>query len=283
VKFGDAMRMATNTDWIKPRYYAYLKGKRNVAVEQQVTVAMLSIPERDRTKSWGASGAGKCLRQRQFSWIGLPQQPPDEHSLNIFLNGTWLHMRHQAVGMAAGYLDDLEVPLENKQYNLRGTMDAIDSTGIPVEYKSINQNGFAGVRAYGVRADHNQQLHSYFLAGGFTQGRVLYENKNTNDILEFHVTADTEVLYKVRDDLDTLNLATHNQYLLPMLDECTRKEGAYRWCPYASQCLTAGRDLSWRETPGTLDIPATFSSDSVSPMSPSQLDSLRTTDKSSLN
>lgn len=277
MKFGDAMRLAQNTDWIKPRYYEYLKGKRDVAGEQVVTEALLGVPERDRTKSWAASGAGKCLRQRQFSFLGMPGKPPDEHSLNIFLNGTWVHMRHQVVGTVAGYLQCVEEPLKNTELNLIGTMDAVDTTGVPVEYKSINQHGYAQVRAFGPKAEHNQQLHSYMLAGGFDGGRVVYENKNTNDILEFFVEKDDKIITDIRDDLENLNLATQNEYLLPMLPECTKKEGQYRWCPFASQCPTAGQELFWKEIPVRSDTPATSSSDSGSPMSPSRKVSLRTT------
>jgi hypothetical protein len=280
MKFGDAMRIAQSTDWIKPRYYEYLKGKRDVAGEQMVTEALLGVPERDRTKSWAASGAGKCLRQRQFSFLGLKGKSPDEHSLNIFLNGTWVHMRHQVVGTVAGYLQAVEEPLVNTELNLRGTMDAVDSTGIPVEYKSINQHGYATVRAFGPKADHNEQLHSYMLAGGFEAGRVVYENKNTNDILEFFVKKDPEKIGKIYRELDSLNKATGAKTLLPMLAECTKKEGQYRWCPFASQCLTASQQLSWMESPVKSGTHPTSSSEQSSLMSPSPPVSLRITTKS---
>jgi hypothetical protein len=173
-----------------------------------------------------------------------------------------VHIRHQVSGLAAGYLRDVEVPLFNKHYNLVGTMDAVDTSGLPVEYKSINQNGFMGVRQFGVKADHMQQIHSYMLAGDYPAARVVYENKNTNDLLEFLVERDERLITDIKDDLDNLNLATHNGYLLPMLEECTRKEGQYRWCPFASQCPQAAASLEM------LDIPATSSSESDSPPSP---------------
>lgn len=267
MRFGDAMRMATSEDWIKPRYYEYLARRRDVPAEQKFALSLLGLPERDRTNSWAASGAGKCLRQRQFGYLGLSQRKPEQHSLNIFLNGTWTHIRHQVVGLAASYLRQVEVPLVNKKLNLRGTMDAIDITGIPVEYKSINQNGFMGVRQFGPRSDHLAQIHSYMYAGGFSSARMVYENKNTNDLLEFHVQRSDEQTEQVLGDLDMLNAATGAGVLLPMLDECTRKEGQYRWCPYASQCPMAGPEVFSTENLERSDTRPTSSSESGSPTS----------------
>lgn len=283
MKFGDAMRLAQSTDWIKPRYHDYLNGPRDVAGEEYWMRKLLVRPERDRTNSWAASGAGHCLRQRQFAFLGLSRKKPDDHAMNIFLNGTWVHMRHQVVGLTAGYLREAEVSLKNTEHNLVGTMDAIDTTGTPVEYKSINANGYAAVRAFGVKAEHNEQIHSYMLAGGFDAARVVYENKNTNDILEFHVERDSMVIAKVEEDLNFLNTATAAGVLLPILPECHKKEGQYRWCPYASQCLTASPENNWRDMSEKSDTPATSSSASGSPMSPSPWASLRITETSSPN
>ena len=239
MRLGEAFRLATSTDWIRPRYAKYLAGPRNVDAERYHADNLLALPERDRTKSWAASGAGKCLRARQFSFLGMVGKPPDEHGLNIFLNGTWVHLRHQVVGLSAGYLEDAEVPVRHRLYNLVGTMDAVDTTGTPVEYKSINQNGYGEVRSFGVRPDHRHQIHSYMLASDADAFRVVYENKNTNDILEFHVEKNNDEIDRVIKDLDTLNTYTDDKSLYTMLDECKRKEGVYRWCPYASKCPTA--------------------------------------------
>lgn len=258
MKFGEAMRMAKGEDWIKPRYHKYITGERDIEGEQRHAKHLLAIPNRDRTKSWSASAAGTCLRARQFAYLGLPGKPPDEHAMEIFLNGTWVHLRHQVVGLTAGYLVAAEVPLINTDLNLRGTMDAIDLTGSVVEYKSINQNGFGTVRQFGPKDEHKLQVHSYMLAGDFEQARIIYENKNTNDIKEFLVPRDENLILDVRSDLEELNLATENGTLLPILPECHRKEGRYRWCPFASQCLEI---RGFQEVLEKSAIPATSSSE----------------------
>lgn len=269
MKFGEAMRIAQGTDWVIPRYYKYLQGRRDRDVEAMHTAVLLTRGERDRTRSFSASGAGGCLRARIFAWLDAPAKKHSEDTMAIFLNGHWVHMRHQVVGLSAGYLIAAEVPVYREDLNLVGTMDALAVDDVPVEYKSINQNGFMQVRQFGPRSDHVMQVHAYMLAGDYAGARVVYENKNTNDLLEFYVERDEEIIGKVYRELDSLNKATLGKYLLPMLDECTRKEGAYRWCPFASQC-PKGTDLY----PEMSDIPATSSSGSDSPASLSLQDSL---------
>lgn len=253
------MRLAQGTDWIKPRYNEYLKGNRDAQLEKMYAGMLLDIPERDRTRSWSASGAGTCLRARQFAFMGLPGTPPDEHALNIFLNGHWVHMRHQVVGLVASYLRHVEVPLSLEAHRMRGTADAIDMTDSVVEYKSINMNGYMQVRQFGPKEDHKQQVHAYMLAGEYKQARIIYENKNTNDIVEFLVPRDPDYIDRVKDDLNSLNTAQDKEVLLPIKPECMKKEGAYRWCPFASRCLKI-RDF--REALEKSATPVTSSSDS---------------------
>ena len=90
------------------------------------------------------------------------------------------------------------------------------------------------------------------LAGAYQGFRVVYENKNTNDLLEFYVERDEGEIQHVVDDLEKLNTATENLTLIPMLTECTKKEGVYRWCPFASRCPKADfQDLRRSPPPGS--------------------------------
>lgn len=216
----------------------------------------MARPERDRTRSWAASGAGKCLRSRQFAWLGAPAKPVEDTTLAIFENGHWVHRRHQAIGMAAGYLNDVEIPVVSVKHNLIGTMDAQGSDETPIEYKSINEKGFMDISSFGPDEFHVEQMHSYMLAGDFEFFRILYENKNRNTMKEFLVVRDESIITKVETDLEKLNESMSNQILQPILPECLRKEGRYRYCPFASICHNA----SYPALKERLDIRATSSS-----------------------
>lgn len=256
MKFGEAMRIAQGTDWVIPRYYKYIQGKRDLDAEAMHTAVLLTRPERDRTRSFSASGAGGCLRARIFSWLDAPAKKHSEDTMAIFLNGHWVHMRHQVVGLSAGYLISAEVPVYRPDLNLVGTMDALAVDDIPVEYKSINQNGYSRVASYGVDENHLEQTHSYMLAGDYDSFRVVYENKNTNYLKEFKVHRDESIITKVRTDLIQLNESIHDETLPPMLDECKEKKGRYRYCPFASVCPTA----RFQELKERLDTRVTSSS-----------------------
>lgn len=256
MKFGEAMRIAKGTDWIIPRYYEYLMGRRDHQAEVMHTSTLLARPERDRTRSFSASGAGGCLRARIFSWLDAPAKKHSEDTMAIFLNGHWVHMRHQVVGLSAGYLKAAEISVTNEDFNLVGTMDALAVDGVPVEYKSINQNGYSRVTSFGVDTAHLEQTHSYMLAGGYDSFRVVYENKNTNYLKEFKVDRDEDIITKVKADLIQLNESIHEEKLPPMLEECIEKTGRYRYCPFASVCPKA----NFKELKERLDTRATSSS-----------------------
>lgn len=258
MKFGEAMRIAQGTDWVIPRYYKYLQGRRDRDVEAMHTAVLLTRGERDRTRSFSASGAGGCLRARIFAWLDAPAKKHSEDTMAIFLNGHWVHMRHQVVGLSAGYLIAAEVPVYREDLNLVGTMDALAVDDVPVEYKSINQNGYSRVASYGVEDAHLEQTHSYMLAGGYDAFRVVYENKNTNTLKEFHVKRDESLIAKVTSDLERLNESIRDKKLPPMLDECKEKTGRYRYCPFASVC----RKASFQELQERLDTRAMSSSES---------------------
>lgn len=231
------MKIAQGTDWIRPRYLDYISGKRDRVKEIEHMAHLMRVPDRDRTRSWAASGAGTCLRARQFAWWGMPAKKPSKDLMNIFENGHAVHRRHQSIGLAAGYLSDAEIPFWDKTVNLRGTMDAMSSDGVPVEYKSINSNGFRTIASFGADPKHNEQMHSYMWLGGFDAFRIVYENKDTNAIREFLVKRDEGVIASVRVDINALNEANTDEKLIAPLPECQAREGRYRQCPFAEICL----------------------------------------------
>lgn len=213
---------------------------RDLKKEGQILKAIQDRPPRDRRSTWSASSAGQCLRQQQFVYLGVKKvTQPDDKGMNIFTNGDYVHLRHQACGMVAGYISQAEVPLEMPELNLRGTMDAVLVNNQGFEIKSINSRGFSQIKSFGPKHDHIRQVHAYMLASGLTAFRILYENKDTNELKEFLVVRDEKIIEEVRNDLLTLQELTDKHVLAPMLEECERAEGAYRWCPFAPMCRKA--------------------------------------------
>jgi hypothetical protein len=237
VKLGKLAKTARGDEWIIPRYEEYLR-HRDMKAEAKYAKKILTRPERDRTIQWSASAQGTCLRAQQFTKHGTQKKRIDLKSLNIFANGEYMHLRHQVFGLAGGYLADVEVAVENTELCLAGTLDGVSIEGEGVEWKSINTYGFSSVGSFGPKQEHLFQVNAYMLMKPEIKAfRILYEDKNTNDLKEFRVERDEVIIDKILTDLDALNRAEEEKTMLPILRECKNLEGRYRWCPYSETCL----------------------------------------------
>lgn len=238
MKLGKAMALAKQENWLINKYLDYLQ-VRDIKAEAEWISKIQNRPERVREGSWSASSAGTCLRQRQFTFLGFPKKRIDDRTMNIFANGDFVHLRHQAAGLVHGYVTEVEVPVRVPSFNLRGTMDGLLSNGAIAEFKSINHYGFSQVQSFGAQEKHVLQVHSYMLASERESAHIVYEDKDTNTLKEFVVNRDESKIHDVVRDLEKLNEATENKKLLPMLAECRNFKGAYNYCPYARICENA--------------------------------------------
>jgi hypothetical protein len=238
VKLGKAMQLAQQKSWVVNNYLDYIQ-HRNIKQEADWIWKIQNRPDRVREGSWSASAAGTCLRNRQFTFLGFPKKRVDDRTMNIFANGDFVHLRHQAAGLVHGYLTEVEVPVRVPALQLTGTMDGLLSNGAIAEFKSINHFGFSRVQSFGAQEKHIEQVHSYMLASERERAHIVYEDKDTNSLKEFVVSRDEKIIDKVKTDLETLNEATENKTLLPMLPECRNFRGAYNYCPYAQICENA--------------------------------------------
>jgi hypothetical protein len=194
-------------------------------------------PDRVRSGSFSPSSAGTCLRRRQFEYLGLPRRPFKTSTIQIFHNGTWTHLRWQAAGLSAGWLDQAEVPVAHPKLMMKGTMDGRLVNGQGLEIKSINSNGFRNVMKYGPKREHLYQVTSYSIASGIEDWVVLYEDKDTNEYREFRFSPDNQGLTKVLHEYERLVIETTGNRLIEMKDECWAKQGSeYLQCPFRDVC-----------------------------------------------
>lgn len=235
MKLARAASIVQGTNWVINQYYDYIQ-KRNLNAERAAIATIMDRPARIRTGSWSASSAGTCGRARQFVYLGFKKKRVDDKTMNIFANGDYVHIRHQAFGMVAGYVTAAEVSVTYPMLNLTGTMDGLLSNEAIGEWKSINTYGFGQVQSFGARADHVRQVHAYMLATDRESAHIVYEDKNTNNLKEIVVQRDPAIIQEVVKELVELNQATAEKRLLPMLPECRQFKGQYNWCPFAPIC-----------------------------------------------
>lgn len=225
---------------------ALMKGG-NVLVPDDVAqfvVDEITTPQRDRTKTFSASSSGFCKRRQVFQYLDFDRLPITESRTNaIFQDGTWRHIRWQALLLKHGILTEVERSIEVPEFRMTGTIDGIgeDEAGeFGWELKGINSRGYRRVLDSGPQEKHLLQIHAYMIGSGLDRWSLVYECKDTQEFKEFVVRQDEATTNRVLDDLHEMNSAINNQTLPPMLDPCIDKEGTeYRYCPFREQCPTA--------------------------------------------
>lgn len=199
----------------------------------------LTTPQRDRRLTWSASGLGSCERQRVLGWLSTGDTPQrfTSDTNAIFVHGTWTHLKWQAMGLHAGWLQQVEVSCSIPEMGLTGTIDGILHTGDGWELKSINSRGFRFVSSDGPIEKHLRQIHAYMIATGIKRWSLIYEEKDTQQWREYVIPYDEGMAQEVTDELARLNGALANKELPPVLPDCKKKQGStFRQCPFADVC-----------------------------------------------
>lgn len=216
--------------------------------------------DKKRRFSWSASSAGQCMRRRMFQFLGMPViGKPEPRLRRVFLNGTWVHLRYQAMFMTAEIIDNIEVTIRRKSWRARCTMDGMgvatqgryDGAEFGFELKSTSDWSFAsqsiaslsGASKYFEKT--RAQVDFEFMLSGFDLFVILNENKNNQEVEEWVLVRDEDRVDAVRKDLDELNQRLDKMVLHPKLEECKKrlKNGEFYRCPYGGDggiCATTG-------------------------------------------
>lgn len=253
---------------VTPRLNTFLMQNPNLVVDDWVADKIreqIVKQPRVRSGSFSSSAAGMCARRQVFMFKGIVPDGVNSPQLqSIFYDGTWRHLRWQAVLLQAGILSDIEFALHWEAMRSVGTMDGIGvvpddhankdwrELEFGFELKGINTYGFKKVKEEGPKDDHLRQVHRYFLSGGFDLFVIIYEDKNTQQWEEFVITPDDALLASQREELRLLNGYVDLKAIPPMLPECQAKTGDQwtKWCPYAGTGGICEHTVDW-ETEGT--------------------------------
>lgn len=237
---------------VSPRYENYLATHHNILVDETIAEFIkseLTTPQRDRRMTFSASARGVCPREQVFRFTTLePISRFSSSLIAIFHQGTFMHLKWQALLLDAGILHEPEVSCVWEDANLSGTIDGVglvpddhplrdDHEKFGWELKSINSNGYRYVLSGGPKRDHLLQIHAYMIATGIFVWSLCYENKDTQEWKEFVVRYDPAIAEEVRNELELLNSHVDNKTLPPVLAECRQMKGAYKSCAFAHVCL----------------------------------------------
>jgi hypothetical protein len=199
---------------------------------------------RYRDPLFRASGIGSCLRRQTFSRIASAahlerREPQDGKLANIFLTGNFLHLKWQMAGLSAGYMTQVEVPVDRPELGYGGTMDAMLYDGSGFEYKSINSRGYSMVTdRYQPTDTHLKQVTAYMILADLDKFSVVYEDKNTQEWKEFRVEREIKIEESVLSEMRILTKGYTEKKLPDIIPGCLKREGnEYRNCPFRDSCL----------------------------------------------
>lgn len=206
---------------------------------------LLTTKPRNRVASFSSSSAGNCVRRQVFEYVGAAGGAVPTPTLqNIFNDGKWRHLRWQAMLLMAGILTTIEYPLSWPAKRSKGSVDGhgfvpdehprYGGREFGFELKGANPYAWQTVDKTGAPPDKTlDQVHRYFLLSGFDLFVIVYENKATNQWLEFVVEEDPVRLQEQRVELDELNVAADHKTLPMRLPSCQQKWGdTFHQCPF---------------------------------------------------
>jgi len=130
-------------------------------------------------------GHGKCPRYWYYAFGGtLFDESTDYKSKGRMANGTDSHARIQEVVSRTGYNILVEQEALNENPPIRGFIDIdLVDFNIPVEVKTTNDTNYRLFKASGHPSpSHRVQELIYMKIRGATEGLILYENKDTNEM-----------------------------------------------------------------------------------------------------
>jgi len=181
------------------------------------------------------SSISACIREIVLSILGYAStEKTDGKTVRVFDAGKSMHERFQKYLKELGHAD-IEVFVKSEDLWLEGMIDAIvriNGERYIVELKSSNSYVFNSIQT--PHRDYIEQVHAYMLCTGIDKAIILYENKDTQDIKEFIVERDQEVIDKIVEKIKLVQSYVERNEIPPMT--CKSKSDA-RYCSYKGFCF----------------------------------------------
>jgi CRISPR/Cas system-associated exonuclease Cas4 (RecB family) len=154
-----------------------------------------------QSNTFAPSSGNQCPRYACYRFRGFNQKvsfPPKTR--RIFDLGNSIEDLVRSLFDGLGILVDEQVEIKIDNPPIRGYIDFIVDWGthMPVECKSINDNGFLYRKTFNKPTDnHFRQLQCYLYAQNAEAGFLFYYNKNNSEILPILVKRNDEFLEKL--------------------------------------------------------------------------------------
>lgn len=162
----------------------------------------------------------RCNRKIVYHMLRAPESQKDAKFLRICDNGDGAHERLQQYLLLAGVLaKDKPLEREVSGKGLSGRLDAVAHISEEehiVEIKSVSSKYFRIPAPWHYLYD--LQIQAYMMLTNIPRGILLYENKNTQELLEKRVTYSPEIVNDIMIKVDAITECVEKK-TLPMRNQ----------------------------------------------------------------
>ena len=206
---------------------------------------------RSKRTSFSGGQSHKCMRE-QIIDIRFGDRSPkevDSRLIDIFEDGIWRNMKWIVIFQRMGILKDYEKTSYDPDTNLSWTPDARvdlsehygeEYSDVPVEVKGINMHEFASFRARTGKGrfapSRIMQVHAYMLAENVDSWVIWAENKNNQDIEEYVVKRDKNVIKYLRKRYAYMRRALKTKKLPAIECGMNDSDSKYNNCSRSAEC-----------------------------------------------
>lgn len=207
--------------------------------------------QRDDSRAFHPSGAGECHMKIAYSYLGYDRPKFTAATMKKMDNGTWMHKRYSHLfeqmskTMNNFYLVESEIPIEIVKYGMiiKGHADFIielNAKKLLIELKSIRSEMF--YKLDGPSSDYVTQWMIYSDCLEIYEGRMLYENKNDQELKQYKMLWNKDMVKEAYDKLSDIYFHVSEGNLPPRPKgigiECTRWGG----CNWFDHCWKGESD-----------------------------------------
>lgn len=191
--------------------------------------------------------AGKCSRAVFFKFKNAPREITDARILRIFEHGEHIHRNifNILYRLRIGVTTEIPIP---QQEIISGRADAIlciENENYVLDIKSINSMLFRNLLEPKEENIYQIQLYLHFFK--IQKGILLYIDKDRQEMKEFVVHYDENMVKQLLEDFDKLKIKVDQNDIPERLPDYP-KNWQCQYCQFKDICKLAGKEpLKWEE------------------------------------
>lgn len=221
--------------------------KRLATLLEEGRMKRARISEDRQKTSFAPSSLGYQYHTCARKWVlafkgGFFEEHADAIGVTLMDSGTNAHERIQEDFEAMGILQEKELELKTLDPPTRGFVDAIvafDGETVVVEIKTTNEANFLTRKTSNTPTPyHRYQILVYMDGLGIDKGAILYENRNSGELLIIPIEMDDknkEILEEAKSWMREVYSAYENKQL-PTRAGRNKGGGICKGCPLANEC-----------------------------------------------